>query len=410
MKNFLTPLIAVFVMLQVYTISAQQQLTVRRNDTTSLLLMVEPIGTSFGAFYGVDAGRKTVGFYNTILGYAAGQENRAGGSNTFVGEIAGQSNREGNFNAYFGRGTGRLSKGSENTAIGSEAGALNTLGNNNTFVGRSAGVASTGSNNVFLGYMAGSSESGSNKLYIENSSANATSALLYGEFDNKYLRENGRLEVLSTSLSDEAIKGIKSFAPGNFSDIPGVYGQNDVDDYYGVGVKGVGGYIGVNGQCNQSGGAYYYGVSGTATGTNAGINFGVYGAASGGATNYAGYFDGDSYVSGNMGIGTSDYATGYKLSVNGKIAAEEILVDLAGSWPDYVFQDDYKLPSLNELKTSIKKEGHLPGMPSAAEVKDNGVLLGDMNKMLLEKVEQLTLYIINQDERIKALEAKVNGK
>lgn len=367
MKSIVTPFIVLFVLLQVYSISAQQQLTVRRNDTTSLYLMVEPIGTSFGAFYGVDAGRKTVGSFNTILGYAAGQENRGGESNTFVGEIAGQSNKSGNYNAYFGRGTARLSRGSENTALGSEAGALNVFGNNNTFVGRSAGVASTGSNNVFLGYQAGTSETGSNKLYIENTSANSTDALIYGEFDNNYLRANANTDINGILTVNRS-----------------TYGFKHTD-----GVTSMGTYV-------------YGGIGWLGTFSNSPLWFFTDDSASPSMIIEQG--------TGNVGIGTTDLASGYKLSVQGKIAAEEILVDLSGAWPDYVFQDDYKLPSLSELKTSIKKEGHLPDMPSAAEVKDNGVLLGDMNKKLLEKVEQLTLYIINQEERIKALEAKVNNE
>ncbi|SMC75222.1 hypothetical protein [Pedobacter africanus] len=95
---------------------------------------------------------------------------------------------------------------------------------------------------------------------------------------------------------------------------------------------------------------------------------------------------------GNVGIGTTD-PRGYKLAVNGKVRAQEIKVE-ASPWPDYVFAKDYELPTLQETEKHIKDKGHLPGIPSAAEVKANGVDLGEMNAKLLQKIEELTLHLI----------------
>ena len=106
------------------------------------------------------------------------------------------------------------------------------------------------------------------------------------------------------------------------------------------------------------------------------------------------------FSTGNVAIGTSNLASGYKLSVDGKVAAEELLVDLSGSWPDYVFNDSYDLPTLSEVKSHIEKKGHLPGIPSAQEIEDNGFEVGEMNRILVEKVEELTLYILDQQERL----------
>ncbi len=117
-----------------------------------------------------------------------------------------------------------------------------------------------------------------------------------------------------------------------------------------------------------------------------------------------------SYTSGNIGIGTASIPAGYRLAVNGKILAEELKIQPQSQWPDYVFQSDYFLPSLEQVEKYINENGHLEDMPSAAEVKQNGIKLGEMNKMLLEKIEQLTLYIISMDKTITSLEAKQSEK
>jgi hypothetical protein len=106
--------------------------------------------------------------------------------------------------------------------------------------------------------------------------------------------------------------------------------------------------------------------------------------------------------------GTADrIATGYDLSVHGKIIAEEVKVQLYAAWPDYVFGKNYKLLPLEELETSINKNKHLPNIPSAAEVEKDGISLGDMNKRLMEKIEELTLYIIDLNKKNNALAEKV---
>ncbi|WP_299211115.1 hypothetical protein [uncultured Aquimarina sp.] len=101
---------------------------------------------------------------------------------------------------------------------------------------------------------------------------------------------------------------------------------------------------------------------------------------------------------GNVGIGTAD-TKGFKLGVKGKIAAEEVKVALYNTWPDYVFENDYNLPSLQQVENHIVEKGHLENIPSAAEVVENGIQLGEMNSKLLQKIEELTLYMIEQNKK-----------
>jgi hypothetical protein len=110
---------------------------------------------------------------------------------------------------------------------------------------------------------------------------------------------------------------------------------------------------------------------------------------------------------GEIAINTETFATGYQVSVNGKIACTEILVQDPGAWPDYVFTDDYKLLTIEEVEQHIAEKGYLPNIPSAKEIEENGVELGDMNKRLMEKVEELTLYIIQQNNRMKEQDARI---
>lgn len=103
----------------------------------------------------------------------------------------------------------------------------------------------------------------------------------------------------------------------------------------------------------------------------------------------------------SVSVGTDLTPSGYKLAVGGKIIAEELKVQLQSApWPDYVFAKGYKLPSLLEVEKQIKEKGHLENMPSATTVKENGFEVGEMNRLLLEKVEELTLYTIDQQKQL----------
>ncbi|QRY57131.1 hypothetical protein [Sphingobacterium siyangense] len=143
------------------------------------------------------------------------------------------------------------------------------------------------------------------------------------------------------------------------------------------------------------------------------IQLGTFGNYFGGISNltysYIGREYNNTYMvfrpNGDIGIGTINPQE--KLSVNGKIRAHEIKVETS-NWPDYVFKTDYKLPTLPETERFIKENGHLPEVPKASEVEADGVSLGEMNKILLKKIEELTLQVIElnkkvdrQDERIK---------
>jgi hypothetical protein len=113
---------------------------------------------------------------------------------------------------------------------------------------------------------------------------------------------------------------------------------------------------------------------------------------------------------GNVGIGTNlaNNPNNYKLAVNGIIGARAVKVEIT-SWSDYVFDKEYKLKTLAELESFIKINHHLPNIPSTAEAEKDGIDIATMNAMLLEKVEELSLYIIEQNKRMEALEKKVDA-
>jgi hypothetical protein len=103
----------------------------------------------------------------------------------------------------------------------------------------------------------------------------------------------------------------------------------------------------------------------------------------------------------SVGIGTQNPGN-YRLAVNGPVRAKEIVVETG--WADFVFEPDYKLRSLEEVEAYIHDHGHLPDIPSAGEVAANGVNVGEMHSKLLQKVEEMTLHMIDMDKRMKALE------
>ncbi|THU40049.1 hypothetical protein FAM09_09195 [Niastella caeni] len=118
------------------------------------------------------------------------------------------------------------------------------------------------------------------------------------------------------------------------------------------------------------------------------------------------------HANGNVGIGTDNPA--YKLHVNGTVWGNNFITSGGYGYPDYVFDSTYQLPTLQQVETYIKQNHHLPEVPSEAEVKKDGINLREHHVILLKKVEELTLYAIEQNkkqqeqnERLKQLEEKM---
>lgn len=115
----------------------------------------------------------------------------------------------------------------------------------------------------------------------------------------------------------------------------------------------------------------------------------------------------DFYISGGGQVGIGTISTGtHKLAVEGSIGAREIKVEASG-WSDFVFENSYDLRTLEEVEQHIKENGHLPEIPSETEVTENGINLGQMDAKLLQKIEELTLYMIDMNKQLKSQSARV---
>jgi hypothetical protein len=278
------------------------------------------------------------GFYNTFLGYSAGNSNTEGSRNTFLGTLAGRNNITGSENTFLGGEAGRLNtKGNQNTFLGSFAGRNNIEGNYNTLLGAYAGHSiTTGSGNVFIGSHAGYNESGSNKLYIANSKTGAP--LIYGEFNNGKVgigttNPLQKLDVRgSVYFSGNVGVGIGMMNPTEKLQVAGTihstsggfkFPDGSVQTSAATG-GGSGGFsLPYNGSISRSGNAFSI--------TNTGSGKAIY--AKGGSGGYAAEFQGkvkiSSRSSGNtvMELGEGlDYAEGFDVSNETGIEPGTVLI------------------------------------------------------------------------------------
>jgi hypothetical protein len=210
---------------------------------------------------------------------------------------------------------------------------------------------------------------------------------------------------------------------------PTLYGENGK---LGIGVNPAGGKLHVKGGIAIENPNLYFEASGNAA-ARAGIMFGTNHPTNnsmfwispdeteGNRLNFGHGFRYDDRYSlltlmnnGYVGIGTTTPT--HKLDVNGTIRAKEIKVE-AANWPDYVFTDDYQLKNLSEVAKFIETNKHLPDVPAVSTVDKEGINLGEMNKILLQKVEELTLYVIQlqksleeKDQRLKIVESTLEIK
>lgn len=257
-----------------------------------------------------------------------------------------------------------------NTSIGNGAGN-NSTGNSNTFLGAGAGVSCSGNDNIGIGLNAGFGSSGSQNIFIGTDSGFNNGA----GTNNVYLGYQAAYEM---SGSGNVIIG----AGSGFSSEEN--GSNNV-------------FIGQSAGVNESGKSNKLCINnGTASKD---LIWGDFAASQLKFHAKVGMGGNGTTAFGNFpltagGINVSNYS----LFVKGGILTEEVRVSLQSTWADYVFLKGYKLPALEEVETQIKEKGHLRNVPSAKEIKENGIELGEMSKIQQEKIEELTLYLIEQNK------------
>jgi hypothetical protein len=381
--------------------------------------------TSNNTFWGFQCGNTNsdisntaaTGIRNTGTGYQSLYRNESGNMNTAFGASALYSNIIGNYNTAtgfnalassigshntaFGLEAMQYTTSSENTAVGSSVLYSNTTGEQNTAVGFQAGYTAdpananiTGSRNTFIGYNSGPGTSSQ----INNSTAIGYNALV----------SQSNSMVLGGTGSDAITVGIGTTSPGSRLTVHNA--STTISN-----IKTSVNNSGIQISSDYVSGASTPGVFWQATNDNADKpKAGIWTIQDGGGSkiligtsnNYSTGITNTDFVldaSGNVGIGTT--APTNKLDVCGTIRAKEVIVSVG--WCDYVFDDNYKLMSLAEVERYINENKHLPGIPTEKEVEENGLQVGDMQAKQQEKIEELTLYIIEINKQLALLKAEL---
>jgi trimeric autotransporter adhesin len=276
-----------------------------------------------------------------------------GNANTFVGPTAGQNNTSGGLNTYVGFAAGR------DIAPGG--------GNNNCFMGYASGLNNTGSDNTFIGVNTGRSA-----VNTTNNSANSV-------FIGSYAGYAPLLAGAGSQLSNGTLIGSKTQALGNLTNATAIGANAVVSASNSI----------VLGSIN--------GTNGATVSTNVGI--GVT------APRTALEINGSAII----GAGITSLPAGYNLYVANGVISEKVTIAAKNTtaWADFVFEKNYKLRPLAEVENFIQQNGHLPEVPSTQEVQANGMNLAENDAKLLQKIEELTLYVIAQDKKIKLLEKRI---
>ncbi len=352
---------------------------------------------SHNAFVGYEAGQtNTTGYSNSYLGIRAGYRNQAGrnivaigdsagfsnttSNNVFLGSKAGFSNTTGSFNIFTGAYAGYDNTiGSFNVIYGLDGGRLNTSGSFNTFMGHQAGATNTtGTNNTFLGFRAdvGSADLTNATAIGNGAKVNVSNAVVLGEgafIGIGTSSPTNKLHVKSgiTNVSGVRLEGLTSASPAN------VLNQTK--------------FLTVDGSGNV--------ILGSTTGSSARE------VAKDALWERSGQLARNMTGGVVIGEGVSQTPAGYSLYVGQGLLAEKVKVAIKNTadWSDKVFARDYRLAPLSEVAAYIKKHQHLPGVLSAEQVLEQGMDVAKMNAKLLEKIEELTLYVLALNKEVEQL-------
>lgn len=326
------------------------------------------------SFFGYEAGTANQGSWNSSFGSGSGTGSRenpmTGNYNSFFGGNSGQQNTSGSFNSFFGEGSGtKNTLGNGNTFMGHFSGHFNNEGNYNVFLGKEAGWKNQGSNNVFIGYQAGRNNVNDNNTLRIANQANQT--LITGDFEN--------MKVGIGVNEKNQLNSTLSFGTFNLPKRIGLW--DNVHDWYGLGMDPYKMRLQV-GNINASFGFFVGDSSEVMT------------------------IQGDGRVTIGNPAKVADTSK-YLLQVKTGVLSEDFGMANVNNWADYVFEDDYQLRTLKEVEDFIKKNKHLPEVPSEATVKVEGYSLHDINITLLQKIEELTLYTIQQQKQLNIQQKQI---
>ena len=352
---------------------------------------------------GYNAGRNNpAGNQNTIIGaYAALGDNQSvlsSSGNTIVGYRAGYRNLSGSDNVFIGRNVAEYAtSGSFNVAVGLNALTGNLSGNRNIAIGELA-MGGFGGNtyevgeNIAIGYQAGMNSRSSYNVVVGNGSGqNMFSGVHNAMLGNQITPQNGSFNtLLGTETAVDPV-----FPSTSRATAIGYNAMVAVDNSIVLGDH-------TNGLVRVAIGSNMPAAKLHLEGT--GVE--MMRVVSAGVNAFRIMSNRDVIVEDELLVNTSTGKAGYHLSVDGSIACEELLVENSALWPDYVFEEDYDLMSINELREFIQSKKHLPGMPPASEINGHGFKVGDMQERLVEKVEELTLYILELESRLAEVENK----
>ena len=402
----------------------------------------------YNSFVGAYAGpRNTTGEYNSFVGNAAGYYNTSGRSNSFVGFQAGYFNTTGNQNSFMGSLAGlNTSIGSYNTFMGYEAGYGNAVGSynsftgyragfsnftggNNSFVGNQAGFNNdTGGNNSFMGTYAGyNNKSGGNNLFMgyesgyQNTSGFNNSSV---GFRAGYINETGAFNSFVGSYSDATGANKFNLLRATALGYQALVAVNDglvLGDTINVKV-GIGTAY-PNQRFTLRGNINFLAYDNSMMLKNQpflhfneheSLALGLGAAIPAGAERTLVLGSGETSVQIPGILSTYQPNAGQFLTVNhlGKVilAHPRVQVASVADWSDKVFEPGYALRPLGEVEEFVKKNKHLPGVPSAAAMVAEGMESVAFNARLLEKIEELTLYVValeKQSEEVKTLRNEV---
>ncbi|MEQ1555149.1 MAG: hypothetical protein ABL929_13270, partial [Ferruginibacter sp.] len=357
----------------------------------------------------------TTGIYNSAFGYNSSALITTGSQNASLGAQSLMENTIGNWNTGIGRGALSATNGSHNTGVGGAANGYNISGNYNTAVGSFTMFANTtGSMNSALGYGAnlGASNLVNATAIGAKSFVNQSNSLVLGSINGI----NGAIESTNVGIGTTAptaqlhTTGTVKFGGLSLNSTPTRVVVSDVDGN--IAYKDASAFVST--------------ADGSETKVNAGSNVAVSGTGTQGspyiisatvptipvAQWIPSSIGTDNIVNTNTGavVVGSTVATlpaGYKLYVAEGILAEKVKVALKSStnWADYVFDKKYKLATLSEVETYINANKHLPGVLSAKElVKNGGIDVNQMFAKQMEKIEELTLYLIELNKKMEKLE------